>query len=269
MLEAVVSEAAPRRGRPFAKLLPRLIAAPGALGRSGRRLTLTGLMTLESLRHVRESFAPTAGASERARVEYLSWFAENFCALHGIHLRLRGRLPASPSVLVANHVSYVDPLVISSLLPCTAIAKRELGSWPIVGEVLCSAGILMLQRNDSYSGARVLRAAMCRLEAGISVLAFPEGTTTAGLDVLPLQRGMFGVARRLALPIVPIAISYDDPTTAWVGDQTFLPHYVRTTTRRRIRATVSFGEPVSPGGRSSPEDLAERVRRDIRTLLRA
>lgn len=269
MFESRMTGVGQESARSGGKLLPRLIAAPGALGRSGRRLTLTGLMTLESLRHVRESFAPTAGTTDRERVEYLSWFAENFCALHGISVQVRGRLPQGPAVLVANHVSYVDPLAISSLVPCSAIAKQELGGWPVVGEVLSAAGVMMLQRNNSYSGASVLRQAMRRLQSGVSVLAFPEGTTTLGLDVLPLKRGIFGIARILDVPVVPIAISYDDPSTAWVGDQTFLPHYVRTTTRRRIRATVSFGDPLSPGRSSAAEALAERSRREIRTLLRA
>ena len=94
------------------------------------------------------------------------------CALHGVRLRVGGQVPTQPSLLVANHVSYFDPMIISSLLPLTAVAKREVASWPWVGEVCRRFGVLYVDREDAHSGARVLREAMRSLAHAFSASRF-------------------------------------------------------------------------------------------------
>jgi 1-acyl-sn-glycerol-3-phosphate acyltransferase len=205
-------------------------------------------------------------ADERARE--LSWVAENMCALHGVRLRVSGVAPTQPSLLVANHVSYFDPMIISSLLPCTAVAKREVASWPWVGEVCRRFGVLYVDRDCSHSGARVLRQAMRSLERGVSVLIFPEGTTTHGDGVLPFKRGSFGAAALAGVPIVPIALRYESASAAWVGDDTFLPHYVRTVAKPYTSVHVDV-LPALQSATASAAELAEQARSAIASALHA
>ena len=68
------------------------------------------------------------------------------------------------------------------------------------------------------------------------MIVFPEGTTSAGDCVLPFKRGIFGVARRLGVPVVPVALRYDSPSDCWIGSENFLSHYVRTVGGRRSTA---------------------------------
>lgn len=247
---------------------PRLWAAPAAVSRSGRRLTRAGLFAFEALRHIRRSAPADHEVDEaRARAQTLSWFSENMCVLHGIQVHVAGRPLQRPAIYVANHLGYFDPPAILSVVPALPIAKAELGSWPIVGEGLRVLGALLVERGNAHSGARVLRRCLRLLEAGASVLAFPEGTTTEGDVVLPLRRGIFGAARLAGVPVVPIAVRYDAREACWVGDQSFVPHYVRTSARTSTRVQLVIGDPLPPREGFPDEDLANRVRATLLTML--
>jgi len=250
-------------------ILPRLAEGPRALRRTGRRVTQSSMLLFELMRHCRRLYPEGPGLRDsEGRVGRLSWVAENLCALHGVRVQVEGTPPSGgPYVLVANHVSYMDPLAICSVVSCSAVAKQEVGDWPLIGESLRTLGVMMVSREDPHSGARVLRQALRTLEAGTGVLVFPEGTTSAGDDVLPLRRGIFGAARIAGVPVVPVAIRYDVPEMAWIGAQLFVPHYVRTTARRAALAELRFGAPVDPGAYATPQALAHHVRGELRRLL--
>jgi len=254
---------------PAASLLPRLAAGPAALGRSSRRLTRTGLFMFDIASHVRKNLRPLPDAPERSRRQqsFAAFVAANYCAMQGVELRVRGPIPRGPCLLVANHLSYLDPFTIMAVVPTLAVAKREVSEWPLIGELARDVGLLLLDRSDPHSGARVLLRTRTLLERGVSVLTFPEGTTTVGGEVLPFKRGMFGLARRCGLPIVPIALRYSDPRIAWVGDASFVPHYLRASGYERVTATLEFAEALHAGPREGAEALAERARALISAML--
>ena len=99
------------------------------------------------------------------------------------------------------------------------------------------------------------------------MLGFPEGTTSRGDDVLPFRRGLFGLARIMEVPVVPIAVHYASPELRWVGDAWFLPHYLRTAMRPSSLVHVRIGRVIAPADFHSPEDLAHRARSAVRQML--
>jgi 1-acyl-sn-glycerol-3-phosphate acyltransferase len=208
---------------------------------------------------------PSCGSAIE-RAARLRWIAENLCALHGVKIEVHGAIPDGPCALVANHVSYLDPVAILSQVAATAIAKREVSTWPCLGAVMGSLGVLWVDRACAWSGARVLRGAARAWAAGVPVLAFPEGTTTRGDDVLPFRRGLFGIALRARVPVVPVTLAYDDPGAPWVGGRAFLPHYVRTAARPTTRVSLWFERPIEPRGAGAAE-LAEHARSIVRARL--
>jgi 1-acyl-sn-glycerol-3-phosphate acyltransferase len=244
--------------------LVRPVISPFAFARTGSRAARVGTFALETWSRL---LVDRGKASAEDRARELSWVAENTCAIHGVRTLSRGAPPQGPCVLVANHISYFDPLIVASYLPLTAIAKREVASWPIVGEFVKRLGTLFVDRDNACSGARVLREAISLLNRGVSVLVFPEGTTTRGDQVLPFKRGIFGAALRAGVPIVPIALSYEREDAAWVGNTIFLSHYMRTMSHPCTRVSVEFLRPLAmslPSGRArTPEQLAEAARRAI------
>jgi 1-acyl-sn-glycerol-3-phosphate acyltransferase len=162
--------------------------------------------------------------------------------------------------------SYLDPIALLPVIPALPICKGEVGDWPLIGPGAHATGVLLVDRGCSWSGARVLRRAIAALRAGASVLNFPEGTTTAGDRVLPFRRGIFGAARLARVPILPVALEYGDADLAWTGDQTFIPHYLRTAGKERIPVRVTVGAPFWPARRPAA-DLAAEARRRILSLL--
>ncbi|MFO7562885.1 MAG: lysophospholipid acyltransferase family protein [Enhygromyxa sp.] len=251
-------------------LLPRLAAGSAALSRGGRRTSQTALFLLDATAHIKSQLSPLPDARETSlrRQSYAAWLAGRACELNGFEVRVRGQPPRAPAILVCNHVGWQDPILIFKVVPALAIAKHEVGRWPLVGEIARGLDFLLVDRQSPHSGARVLLRAKTLLERGASILTFPEGTTSHGDEVLPFRRGMFGLARHAGVPIVPIALRYLDAGAAWVGDDAFLPHFLRTVARPRTVASLEFGAPIHALLDERPEALAERARAAVRALLR-
>ena len=109
---------------------------------------------------------------------------------------------------------------------------------------------LLSARAELSEADQERREAVTRLRSDVSVLTFAEGTTTSGRGVLPFRRGIFGAARIARVPVVPVAIRYEDPELSWVGSQSFLPHYLRTASKAVTHVHLHFMDPleVGPGG---------------------
>jgi 1-acyl-sn-glycerol-3-phosphate acyltransferase len=201
-----------------------------------------------------KAFAATA-----ARAEALQSACKMVCQMHGLTIRFTGNLPAAPVIFVSNHLGYVDPIAICSLTPCVPIAKSEVAGWPGIGALSRRMNVIFVRRGDVASEARALRLAMRRLEDGVSVLNFPEGTTTRG-DTLPFRRGVFGLSARMRIPVVPLAVSFDERELCWVDDESFLGHYSSTLFRRSHCVDIQAGPPMFILPRETPSEFAERVR---------
>jgi 1-acyl-sn-glycerol-3-phosphate acyltransferase len=209
-----------------------------------------------------------SAALTRARAVRAQVAARDILGHHDVDLHVTGAPPQGPAIVVANHLSYLDPLLVLALVRAVAIAKADVAAWPVVGERLRELGVVYVKRGDAWSGARALREAEAALHAGVCVLNFPEGTTSNGRRVLPFRRGVFGLAARLGVPIVPTRISYDDPRVCWTDDAAFVPHYAWLARSPGIVARVRFGAPLTVTKRAarSPEAIAERARDAIARL---
>src|SRR5262245_57103380 len=173
---------------------------------------------------------------------------------HEVRTTVHGDVPRGTALIVANHVSYLDPIAILPHCPAIPIAKAEVSGWPIVGDIGAALGVIFLARRDPAARVRVLRQIHDLLAAGVPVLNFPEGTTTRGDTVRPFLRGSFGIAQHLGVPVVPVAIRYRDPQMAWCGGAAFLPHYIKVAGQRQIEVTLTFCSPMSPRAGELPED---------------
>ena len=263
MLSRLLDAPLPRRtGRSLSRpsRQPGAFRAGGRLARAARRITEAHL---DARSH--EKIAPDLRT--RRLVYGLSRIFSDLCEVHGIRPRVSGPVPRGPVILVANHVSYIDALVLAGIVPAMPISKVEVGSWPLIGGVARRYGVTFVDRGNATSGAKALLRARTALESGLSVLNFPEGTTTRGESVLPFKRGVFGLAQRMEVPIVPVALRLDDPDMCWVGDDPFLPHYMGALRRDQVGVGVRFGCPMTVGRYRSAEDLAEEARAMTEHLL--
>lgn len=244
-----------------------LVAALPAAARAGERIARTGVTALGARARLRRLDRRDAVALRRARALFLRDLFGRVAVLHGIAVHAEGPVPLGPVLLASNHVSYLDPIVVGSLVPCVPISKLDVSAWPVIGGFARDLGVLFVDRGNGHSAMRVLRDAAHTLAGGVAVLNFPEGTTTAGDRVLRFREGLFAVARGAGAAVVPVAISYDPPGLAWVDAQTFVPHYLRLATSVRARAHVRFGAPLATGEFRDGAALATAARAAVESLL--
>jgi 1-acyl-sn-glycerol-3-phosphate acyltransferase len=218
---------------------------------------------------VRMSAAPPNAPS--ARAAELQRICQSVCDLHGFLIERSGAVPVGPTVLVSNHLGYIDPIVLCSLVSCAPIAKHEIQSWPCIGSPLARLNVSFVQRGFPHSGARVLKSCLRNLRSGVSVLNFPEGTTSRG-GLLPFHLGAFWLARYSGVPLVPIAVDFETLDLCWVDDEALLPHYAKlclgTLQGKRRKVRVAFGEALDSAQFRSELDLSFAARTRIAELRR-
>jgi 1-acyl-sn-glycerol-3-phosphate acyltransferase len=146
----------------------------------------------------------------RARREIAHWTARAFFAVAGIRIRLLDpqNLPTGPCVVVANHASYVDGVVLKASLPArfSFVIKKEVSRVPLAGLMLRRIGSEFVDRFNRHAGGMDARRLIKAADSGQALAFFPEGTFLAEPGLGKFHTGAFAIAARADLPIVPIAI---------------------------------------------------------------
>jgi 1-acyl-sn-glycerol-3-phosphate acyltransferase len=128
----------------------------------------------------------------------------------GVPLFVRGRenLPSGPCVVVANHASYLDGLVMTAALPrqFSFVVQDGAANWPIVGLTLKRMGVIFVNRASAHQSAQLTRQLMRRLHNGEPIAIFPEGTFKPEPGIMRFKDGAFLIAARTAAPVVPVGI---------------------------------------------------------------
>lgn len=176
------------------------------------------------------------------------------CAILTIERDVAGPVPSGGVFLVAaNHLSYLDILVLASLYPSTFVAKREIAGWPVFGWLARGAGTLFVDRETPKDVMRAGREMSERLRSGISLTIFPEGRSSPGESVLPFQPALLEPAAKAAVPCIAVSITYETPgsdmppsrTVCWYDSENFVTHFRRLAGLKRVVARVRFtGPPV-------------------------
>lgn len=170
-------------------------------------------------------------------------------ALHnfGIERVLVGQVPEGPCLIVSNHLSWIDILMIGSVLDVRFLSKAEVAKWPIVGRLATGAGTLYVNRGDRRSADLALDAIADALAQGDRVVVFPEGTSTRGPMPIKFRSRLIEAARRAGVPVVPMALSYHGPgkeLASYAGDDDFVSHMTRLSQAPFIRGRVAIGQPI-------------------------
>lgn len=164
-------------------------------------------------------------------------------ALHtlGVRYTLHGTLPSEGALIVANHITYVDPIILLAATPSTMLAKVEVKKYPLIGFGATSAGILYVKRDAEGSRVAASKAIEAGLRDGRVVGLFPEGTTSPDGEVYPFKPGSFKAAALVGAPVVPVAITYRQRHLAWLGTEQLLPHFIRCHALGKVHADVWVG----------------------------
>jgi len=186
----------------------------------------------------------------------------------GIRIKVTGH-PPNGGLLVSNHLSYLDVLIYGTVLPCFFVSKAEIRRWPFFGWMSRAGGTIYVERSSRSSAISVAEQIAERLQGPISVLLFPEGTSTDGSRLLPFRSRLFAPAVEAGAPVTAAAIRYvvadgtPERELCWFGDAAFLPHLWKALGTPGFSAEVSFGEPqIYPDRRSA----AHRTQAEIAAL---
>ena len=228
---------------------------------------LAGLFAVTAERSAELMFAKLVRrwTSEMALKKASQW-AKQVLVVCGIEATLEGEIPPGPMLLVANHRSYIDIAPILAHVPCAFVAKSELRSWPVLGKGASLGNTVFVERANSASRKATRSAILEKLRAGTSVVVFPEGTTSRAPGLLPFRPGVFSILANTEFAVLPIAVEYQNPEAAYVGNDTFLGHFLRVFSHRRTQVKVSFGPPIQ---HTNPTTLQESTWQWIASRLAA
>lgn len=175
----------------------------------------------------------------------------------------RGTRPSGrPSLVLSNHCSWIDIVVLASLAPVSFVAKSEIAGWPVFGFLARMQRSIFVDRNSRRATGEVSATIARRLARGEPVVLFAEGTTNDGNRVYPFRASLVGAARMAidehaleGLVVQPLAIVYvrrdglpltraQRPDLCWYGDMDLLPHLAGVLTGGAIDVVVHWGEPI-------------------------
>lgn len=162
----------------------------------------------------------------------------------GVRVKSTGKPLISAGLVLPNHVSWLDILVIDSVAPCAFIAKAEIRGWPLVGFLCDRAGTLFIERGRRHAVHQVLETATEQLRAGGRVAVFAEGTTSDGTVVLPFHANLVEAAVRADCVVQPLALRYEDrlgqrsTAVEFVGSTTFAQSLWRVLAEPETRAVM-------------------------------
>lgn len=175
----------------------------------------------------------------------------------GVQLVVRGTPPErGPLLLVANHLSWLDILVMDAAHPARFVSKADVKHWPVLGALITGAGTLYIERESRRDAMRVVHQMAAALQARDTVAVFPEGTTGDGRELLPFHANLIQAAISAHAPVMPVALDFVDGASGqrsdaplFVGDTTLLQSIWSTLRAVGVQAVVHYGAAQTADGR--------------------
>ena len=184
------------------------------------RLLLTSLHLVHGILVIRLRFPYLDAAGRQARIQ---WWSATLLRRLGMAVRVRGTPRPGATLLVANHVSWLDIAAIHVAAPqARFVSKSDVRHWPLVGGLVAGAGTLFIERESRRDALRVVHQMADALRAGDMVAVFPEGTTGPGRELLPFHANLLQAAIAVETPVQPVALRYHQPGQAFSPAAEFL-----------------------------------------------
>lgn len=214
---------------------------------AGRLCWFLGELVVVLVNYVFTTAFVSQKSKRRARADWLHRSSLRHIRIYGCDYRSSGPIPQR-GLLVLNHLSYLDILVISAITPAIFVSKSKVRDWPLFGWLASLGGTLFVQRARRTHVGVVNQEIESALADGVLVVVFPEGTSTNGKDVLPFRSPLLEPVTAGTHPISVGFLRYElddgdaSEDVCYWGDHSFFPHTLNLLGKRRVRAMVQFGE---------------------------
>ena len=195
----------------------------------------------------------------------------------GVRLKILGEpIAQGPALIAANHVGWLDIVILSAVAPVSFIAKREVNGWPFFGSLARLQRTVFINRNRRQATAGGRDEIQERLKAGDILVLFAEGTSSDGARIQPFKSAFFAAAELPEVRVQPLTIAYDGqrnmpmtrrlrPLYAWYGDMDLSPHLWEALATGPMEVTVICHPPLAPNG--DRKGLAARAEALVRKGL--
>jgi 1-acyl-sn-glycerol-3-phosphate acyltransferase len=214
------------------------------------------------------------------------YFHRMLCPLLGVRIREIGkRSPDFPLLILPNHASWLDIIVIAALTPAVFVAKKEVASWPLFGWLAKLQRTVFIDRERRHRTGAATQEIAERLLGGDAVVLFAEGTSSDGNRILPFRSALIGAVHHAIgnsthhdrVTVQPLSLAYVNLNglpmgsalrnrVAWYGDADLIPHLIGVCAAGAVDVTVSWGEPVSYDMKADRKDIARVAEHAVRTM---
>ena len=192
----------------------------------------------------------------------------------GVELVVQGTPPThGPLLQVANHISWLDILVMNAAQPSRFVSKADVRHWPVIRGLADAAGTLYIERESRRDAMRVVHQVAERLRTPDVISVFPEGTTGDGQTLLTFHANLLLAAIAAGAPALPVALRYADRDSGqrcdaplYIGDTTLMQSLWATLRADGVQAVVRYGEPQTDQGRER-RTWAQDLRTEVARLL--
>jgi 1-acyl-sn-glycerol-3-phosphate acyltransferase len=213
-----------------------------------RFVWLSAELLLAAFAYITAVALRSADRRMRTRAHWLQHSCRRVLRVLNVEVDAQGPVP-STGLLVCNHLSYLDVLVLGAFTPAVFVAKCEVRHWPVFGWFAVLAGTVFVDRQRRTQTGWTAEKIQAVLESGQLIVLFPEGTSSDGKTVLPFKSSLLEPATKTTWPLSVGVLRYGledgnvgEEVCYW-KDMTFLPHLLNLMTKRCIQASVLFTRP--------------------------
>ena len=221
---------------------------------------------------------PFLSAPPKLRV--IKWWHQALLNAFNLRISAHGHVPShmvSSTMVVANHISWLDVHALNSFVSLRFIAKSELSKWPVFGYLAKNADVLFINRDNRRDAARVANMTAESLRAGDNLCLFPEGTTTDGSTIAPFKSSIIQAAIEANANIQAVAIRYPHPdggsntAMAYAGDTTMKQSFAQILQQQAPIVELHFLVPIITANLAEEaknrRDLTMQIEQKIRATL--
>lgn len=207
---------------------------------------------------------------QRQRDNLKQHWARQLLDMLGIQWQAEGAAMEA-GLCVANHISWLDIVVITASMPCTFLAKEEVRRWPLIGWISTQAGTCYVQRGSRMAAYRSTDNMTSLLQTGQRVVVFPEGTSSDGRDVLPFHSALVQSAINARVALQPVALRYTcaqrfSDAAAYYGDLSLARSLWRIACTPTLQAHLLLLPPLDTQGHDR-RALSTHARARIRQMV--
>lgn len=215
---------------------------------------------------------PTASWRNR----FMLVWSRGMSRILSMQTKVVGTPPEPPFFLVSNHLGYIDIVPLFLHLDCTFVAKKEVRSWPALGFMVMTTGVIFVDRTRRSDVVRVNEIISRSLNKHQGVVMFPEGTTSGGKSVLPFHPSLLQFPATTGRPVHYCSLRYEtdrdsgdlpaEESVCFYGARQSLPkHLMKLAGNRRIYCTLRFGEATVRN--NDRKELARELQQSVLSIF--